>query len=103
MLTCTVCGHATTTDYVALADACPSCKTQPFPDAPISEHATFTLDAQTADGAYATDHGLTAREVANARRSAPKLGVTILRVIREDTPTLTPEQLAAAFGGPARH
>ncbi len=62
---------------------------------------TYTLDAYIpSEGRYATDRGLTAREVANARQNAPLLGIQIMRVFRDDQATpMTPEQIRAAFGG----
>jgi hypothetical protein len=63
--------------------------------------STYTLDAYIpSEGRYATDRGLTAREVANACQNAPLLGIQIIRVFRDDQVTyLTPEQIRAAFGG----
>lgn len=62
---------------------------------------TYTLDAYIpAEGRYVTDRGLTAREVANARKNAPLMGVTILNVFRDDEPApMTPEEILTAFSG----
>lgn len=61
---------------------------------------TYTLDARTPDGRYATGTGLSAQEVQNAYANAPRLGVEILAVFRDDVPApLTEAELVAAFGG----
>jgi hypothetical protein len=46
---------------------------------------TYTLDAQTPDGRFASDYGLTAQQVENAKANAPALGIKILAII-EETP-----------------
>lgn len=63
--------------------------------------ATYTLDAYIpSEGRYATDRGLTATEVANARVNAPLVGVVILNVFRDDEPiAMTETEIIAAFSG----
>jgi hypothetical protein len=61
--------------------------------------ATFTLDARLPNGAYASDSGLTEQEVANARANAPKLGIEILNVFRDDEPLMSEADMVAAFQG----
>lgn len=57
LLTCSNCGHRASSDYVAMADECPSCKTSPFP---IAEEA-----ASETPSFYATSFPLAAAEDAH--------------------------------------
>ena len=62
---------------------------------------TYTLDGYIpSEDRYATDRGLTARQVANALHNAPLMGVEILCVFRDDEPVpMTPDEVRRAFGG----
>lgn len=62
--------------------------------------ATYTLDTRTPTGAYATDRGLTTEQVAAARANAPRLGIEILAVFRDDEPVpMSERDMITAFGG----
>lgn len=63
----------------------------------LIEGATYTLDARTPDGAYASDSGLTAQQVRNAYANATRLGIAILAVVRDDEPVMSPQEMENAF------
>lgn len=61
--------------------------------------ATYTLDAQLPNGAYAHDNNLTEQQVRNAYLNADRLGITILSVTRDDNVALSAQDIRTAFGG----